>query len=695
MKAFVFVLTVLFSMCVMPLFGHGVLLNDDDYTVDIYRLISSEISVDVEDQVAIITSSQFFMNQYDENTPKFAFPIPEGASATQLRWWMNEKWYIASLTDIAQDPNPPTPSDNWPTFLNEYLGDTPLIFNFDNPVDAEMEILVELTYVMLLPYFKGDVSFQYQNRYEMIQDMPLESVALDFSLTSQRTIMELEMPGFLPLITNDGYNAHLELSLTNEADLDDFVVTYTLDPEQFGLYGMSTKLDEVPDELPEGFCLFIAEPDPNNSQIVIDKTFTLIIDVSGSMLGTKLDQAKAAANYIVDNLNPGDSFNIVKFESVAHSLWRQHNYVNPTRITQAHNYINNLQAHGGTNISAALDLAVPQYSVTDPDNANIIIFFTDGDANMGVTSTPALVAYAADLFDQVGVTINLFTLGIGDSVNEQLLTQLAINNNGTAAFVIDNELQEAITNLYDMISNPVLLSPTVTFGREAQAEAIYPNPLPNVYQGYQMLVSGRYVNGGETSINLDGYAYGENVHYQYNLDLAHEPVLEKQFITKIWAKLKIENLLALYYSYLPDSAEAQALKDQIIEVSLDYGVMSPFTAFSGTDPDDPPIDNEDDTLGPSLNKDYVLKGNFPNPFNPETTIQFTVNNDLHALVKVKIYNLRGQVVRTLALHTNGKGDYEVLWDGNDNLGRLQPSAIYFYVIDFGHAQLSGKMIMSK
>lgn len=38
MKAFVFVLTVLFSMCVMPLFGHGVLLNDDDYTVDIYRL---------------------------------------------------------------------------------------------------------------------------------------------------------------------------------------------------------------------------------------------------------------------------------------------------------------------------------------------------------------------------------------------------------------------------------------------------------------------------------------------------------------------------------------------------------------------------------------------------------------------------------------------------------------------------------
>jgi len=371
-----------------------------------------------------------------------------------------------------------------------------------------MEILVELTYVMLLPYFKGDVSFQYQNCYEMIQDMPLESVALDFSLTSQRTIMELEMPGFLPLITNDGYNAHLELSLTNEADLDDFVVTYTLDPEQFGLYGMSTKLDEVPDELPEGFCLFIAEPDPNNSQIVI--------------------------------------------------------------------------------------------------------------------------------------------------------------------------------------SNPVLLSPTVTFGREAQAGSIYPNPLPNVYQGYQMLVSGRYVNGGETSINLDGYAYGENVHYQYNLDLAHEPVLEKQFITKIWAKLKIENLLALYYSYLPDSAEAQALKDQIIEVSLDYGVMSPFTAFSGTDPDDPPIDNEDDTLGPSLNKDYVLKGNFPNPFNPETTIQFTVNNDLHALVKVKIYNLRGQVVRTLALHTNGKGDYEVLWDGNDNLGRLQPSAINFYVIDFGHAQLSGK-----
>jgi hypothetical protein len=53
------------------------------------------------------------------------------------------------------------------------------------------------------------------------------------------------------------------------------------------------------------------------------------------------------------------------------------------------------------------------------------------------------------------------------------------------------------------------------------------------------------------------------------------------------------------------------------------------------------------------------------------------------------------VIRTLGLTTHGQGDYQVIWDGRDNHGTLQPSAIYFYVVDFVDAQLSGKMIMSK
>ena len=128
-------------------------------------------------------------------------------------------------------------------------------------------------------------------------------------------------------------------------------------------------------------------------------------------------------------------------------------------------------------------------------------------------------------------------------------------------------------------------------------------------------------------------------------------------------------------------------------------MISPFTSFSGGDPGDPGggggggIDINDDAAIPMAA--YSLKGNFPNPFNPSTTIRFAVNKDANKLVKVRIYNLRGQVIKVLALYVNGKGEYEVVWDGTDMKGSLMPSAVYFYVIDFGEAQLSGRMVMSK
>ncbi|MCD8479848.1 MAG: gliding motility-associated C-terminal domain-containing protein [Candidatus Cloacimonetes bacterium] len=72
-----------------------------------------------------------------------------------------------------------------------------------------------------------------------------------------------------------------------------------------------------------------------------------------------------------------------------------------------------------------------------------------------------------------------------------------------------------------------------------------------------------------------------------------------------------------------------------------------------------------------------------------------MHKELQKMVRIKVYNLRGQIVKTLGLMVNGKGEYQIVWDGRDMRGKLQPSGIYFYVIDFGDAQLSGRMVMSK
>ena len=685
MKAKVMLVAILLCLS-LPIFATGVLVTGQ-YNNQFYSVFFSVISVDIEDQVAIITSTQHFSNDYSSGTPKYIFPLPEGASATQLRWFYDEEWHVADFAPVPQDSLPPSPPAGWTGNLQTYMGATPLFFNLPHSVAAGADIVVELTYVMLLPYRWGTVNFEYPADYHMIQSYAYP-LMLDFNLSSQRTIMSVSVSGVQVNVNNDGQNASFAFEGTSQAI--DLAVNYVLDPEQFGLYSLSTQVDEVPDGHPDGFFVFIAEPDPSNSSAVINKTFSLIVDTSGSMSGQRIIHARNAARYIVEHLNPNDMFNIIQFNSSAYPLWTQHMVANSGNTSTAINYINALQANGMTNMSQAFTTTVPQFYETNPDNANIIIFITDGEPTEGITDTPGLRQHVHNLIQNAPLTINLFTFGVGSSYSQQLLTLLATDNNGSAAFVSDNDFETAITEFYNLIANPVLLYPSINFSPGSQISEVYPNPLPNVYQGSQMLVSGRYVNGGPSDLTLIGQNYEAQVTYDYSMDLADSLVTDKQFLTKIWAKLKIEYLLTQYYSCTPNSQEAEAFKQMIIEVSLAYGVLSPFTSFIGDE-----VLIEDDTLVPELSPSYTLKGNFPNPFNPSTTIRFSVNKDISKLVKVRVYNLRGQLVKILALNVDGKGDYEIVWDGKDMHGKQQPSAIYFYVIDFGDAQLSGRMTMSK
>ena len=88
-------------------------------------------------------------------------------------------------------------------------------------------------------------------------------------------------------------------------------------------------------------------------------------------------------------------------------------------------------------------------------------------------------------------------------------------------------------------------------------------------------------------------------------------------------------------------------------------------------------------------------GNYPNPFNPSTTIRFSVGDFLNKVVKIKIYNALGELIRILTLYVGDAGTYEVVWDGKLYNGETAPSDVYIYVVDFGNVVLSDKMILLK
>jgi Ca-activated chloride channel homolog len=688
MKHFILVLLLLSTMVAMH--AAGVVINSSSTTLQTIKLLRCTYDVQIDNQIAIVTLQETFKNLLTSNVaPRYYYPLPEGCSATQLRWFAQGIWWQANISPNPSS-NPGGPS-TFPSSFTNYVGTFPVVFDFTTVMFPQDTLAVELTYVQLLPYSDGNVELRLKNNYTPITTVPLLSQTLDVELNSTRNITSFQsinqIPNNIEFTTTHGI---CHYTIANAVANTDYLLRYSLDSAELGLWSMSTLRDSVPDDWSRGFFTFIVEPDPSNTTQIIDKVFTLIIDRSGSMSGDKIIQAKNAATYIVNHLNEGDMFNIVMFNESNSAIWTSHHEYTPPNAQTALNFINSITATGMTNIGAAFNTAIPQFSNASNNTANIIIFLTDGCPTAGITEIQQLRTYIHNLMLANEATIYLYNFGIGSDVNAQLLTQTATDNHGLVQLLGQNELYASITSFYNIIRNPVLLDPVITVTPPDAIEQMFPSPLPNLYIGRQMIVSGRYSVPQMAHLTFSGHAFSQTVNYEYDMLLTELNDPNKAFLTKIWAKQKIDYLLIQYYGMDTTSTTAHELKQTIINISMLWGVITPFTSFHGG-----AVPNEEPSTSPTPGYTVKLLGNFPNPFNPTTVIRFEITKDDHLPAYIRIYNIRGQLIKVLGLKTHGKGQYQIMWDGTDQQNKAISSGVYFYTLEWGNEIQVGKMVMMK
>jgi hypothetical protein len=694
----------------VSLMANGVIIPDSA-SIKYLPLISTEVDVSVEGQVAITKATQVFLNTTEDSLKiQYAFPMPVEASALSLMYKINNHWYEAIFSATEQDSISGGGVTTVDYELLTYLGENPLIYSLDQPIHADSLITVELVYVELLEYKLGRVNYTYPNDYDIIADSIdrlIDQQKMHFNLMSDRTITDIELLSHTAdSITNTGTEANIFYSRTEEKANQDYAIQYMLSQEELGLYSYSTFLPDsmIPETYGNGFFLFVAEPDPSENQKVIDKVFTLIIDRSGSMSGDKIVQARNAAKFITQNLNLGDKFNIIDFASDIKSFRGEHVDFTPANESAALDYIDNLLANGSTDISGAFGEAVPQFSAASSNTANIIIFFTDGQQTAGITDTDQLIAYVDNLVVQNEAKMSIFTFGIGPSTNERLLTTLAANNNGLADFLGNDELEEKITEFYLLIRNPVLINTSILAEPELLTE-IYPSRLPNLYKGQQMILAGRYDEPVPFQLTLSGEAFGDPVDYAYEPVLSDSIIGQYSFVPKIWAKQKIADLLTEYYRLNPSTSKADSIKSVIIDISLDYRVISPFTSFKGSFETDERSDPgystgtvtlaadalEFDNLAQTENSILLTCRNFPNPFSHSTTIAFEVAGGIYGEAVISIYDALGRLVEEFTIPVEGNDKYELIWCPADTRPDL-PAGLYGYTIRLKGETLKGSMI---
>lgn len=695
MKKYLLVIPVIILTLTSFLNGNGIVVVDASIK-KVLKLNGVSIFTNVNGQVAETMVLSTFENQFTEPVNgKFAFPLGQSGSATKLRWRVNQgNWNTAVFSPTPQDTTLPGGGGNINIDLKNYLGNTPVYFDIPDTLQPEDMLEVEFTYVELLTYEFGVVNYSFPLNYTLIQNQQISALNFNFSLASQREIISLQcMSHPEAQITNTGNTGEILLTGANTILNEDIAISYSLSLQQLGLSGYSTFLSDsasIADSINGGYFLFVVEPEPDTSTI-LPKKFSFIIDRSGSMNGNKMTQAKQAANFIVERLNPGDYFNIIDFAGDIRSFRTSLVEASTENINFAKTYINGLFASGLTNISGAFTTALNNFIGANDSTANIIIFMTDGEATAGITNTQSLVSHINSLISGIGSNLSLYNFGVGTDVNTQVLSQTANANGGFALFVGSDDLENAITNFYLRVQNPVIINTTAQFTSNGIFE-VYPSNLPNVYLGQQLLISGKYYQGTVSSVILSGTRYGQPVTYEFELPLVDTTVTEYQFLTKIWAKQKIEELTAIYYTLNPNSPQAIELKQEIIAISLRYGVLTVFTSLSGGGPTG--IEEEVESTD-ALPSEFLLSQNFPNPFsgslnnaNNQTTISFTI--PMQEYVTIKIYDITGKLIAIIFEGEVEAGTYSIKWQP----GELA-SGIYIYELSTTSARLTKKMMIVK
>lgn len=636
------------------------------------------VTVDIDNQVATTVTQATFVNSLPLPVWLiYGFPTDVNASVLQFRWRTAGQWRTAQITGSPQDTSGVIdPGGDADRLFLDYLGEAPFFFTFRDSLPADSALTVELTYIELLQYRSGEVIYDYPLDLRVFSQRPLNAFRLALQLRSARKLIGLTNPthGATAASFTDS-TATLLFEQENLAADRDFRVHYQVSQKDLGVFLLSHQPQNE-----DGYFIMLAEPDPTTGQEeVIDKVFTFIIDVSGSMWGEKIEQAKAAALFTVDHLNADDHFNVIKFNTTVTKFRANPVPAAPNEIVAARGFIDQITANGGTDLQSALLAGLGQ-QMSDT-TANIIIFITDGIASL---DQQAIVNANTH-------NVRIFVFGIGTDVNQPLLTQVAANNNGIAEFLGNDEVNSRISAFYNKIRNPLLQNIRLTFTPALTSE-IYPLQLPDIYVGEQLVVLGRYSQAGPAQVTLQGAGAGTAVRYDYSVNFTADS-LANRFLPRLWAKYKIDALLVLMAGVPQGTNQWQEWKQEVIRLSLRYGILTPFTSF--TDPGTPPAAvAEEPASATAMPAGFVLLQNYPNPFNPETRIVFYVPPEAaRQRVVLEIYDLLGRLVAVLFDREAAPGRYEVVWNGKDLRGHEVPSGIYIYRLEAGSVKVTKRMAL--
>lgn len=324
----------------------------------------------------------------------------------------------------------------------------------------------------------------------------------------------------------------------------------------------------------EDFALVMLVP-PTLPTAPLPRELILVIDNSGSMSGASMEQAIEAADRALARLQPGDRFNVVRFDDTYDVLFTTPVPAEPGNVARARAYVRSLTADGGTEMLPALRAAF------------------EGQAPAGflrqvVLATDAAVGNEDELLQMIESNrgeARLFPVGIGSAPNGHFLRKAAEAGRGTQTVIRDvNEVTERMDALLAKLDKPAMRDVQLDWPGVAE---MYPARVPDLYAGEAVQVIAR-LDRLEDAVTVRGLRPQPWVR---RVPLTGNHATPSPGIGRLWARARIDSL----EDELRRGGDADSLRAQVVDVALRHGLVSTYTSLVAVDRT--PARPKDQTMG--------------------------------------------------------------------------------------------------
>jgi len=569
-------------------FSRMMVLDDDGIVSDL-PLEHTEAVITVEGSIQLVTVRQVYGNPFDNPIEAvYVFPLPESGAVYSMNMEIGDRHIEGQIRErqeavriyeeaISAGQTAALLEQERPNIFTQTVG---------NILPGD-DIVIEIKYAAPVAYNGGTWQVVYpmvvgprfvpagvEDVARITPDVVPEGTRSGYDIELSMTVnpglpireFESENHAVSTRLENDNILS-VQLSRENEIPNRDFVFSYRTAGDEITA-GVISHYGDL-----GGHFMLMLEPDAEvDPDDIAPKEIFFVVDNSGSMSGQPMEVAKETVRQFVAGMNPGDSFQIMRFSETASALSDSPLENTPRNIGRGLEYIDAMYGMGGTMMIEGVRACVGYPE--DPERMRYIIFLTDGYIG---NETEIL----SELRTTLGENMRLFSVGVGSSTNRYLIEGLAEEGRGYATYIgLDQDPKTAVKDIYEKINNPYLVNIQIDWG-DLDVSDVYPREIRDLYDGEPLVVTGRYGEPGRDTITITGSVGGRPWQQTLSVRLVSRGGTEAA--DRLWARSKLHHLDRLLLDAPYSGKDSGGLVEQIIGTSLDYRILSEYTAFVAVD----------------------------------------------------------------------------------------------------------------